>query len=110
MHGASYAGGIEWVTAAIDKRVDAIAPAIAWHSLLTVAVPRGPRQDRLGLGALRAPALPAANAAGRRAGPAHHSSFTSGLATGHFSPADRAWFESRGPGDALRRTRCGSRR
>ena len=35
MHGVSYAGGIEWVTAAIDNRVDAIAPAISWHSLLT---------------------------------------------------------------------------
>jgi predicted acyl esterase len=35
MTGASYAGGIELVAAAIDHRIDAIAPSIAWHSLLT---------------------------------------------------------------------------
>jgi len=35
MAGASYGGGIQFVTAAIDKRVDAITPQIAWHSLGT---------------------------------------------------------------------------
>ena len=35
MTGASYAGGIELVAAGIDRRIDAIAPDIAWHSLLT---------------------------------------------------------------------------
>jgi ABC-2 type transport system ATP-binding protein len=35
MTGASYAGGIELVAAAVDHRIDAIAPDIAWHSLLT---------------------------------------------------------------------------
>ncbi|MDT5014881.1 MAG: type transport system ATP-binding protein, partial [Mycobacterium sp.] len=35
MVGASYGGGIQLVTAAIDCRVDAIAPMIAWHSLTT---------------------------------------------------------------------------
>ena len=35
MTGASYAGGIELVSAGIDRRIDAIAPSIAWHSLLT---------------------------------------------------------------------------
>src|SRR4051812_34702011 len=35
MTGVSYAGGIELVSAAIDKRIDAIAPIIAWHSLTT---------------------------------------------------------------------------
>ena len=33
MVGASYGGGIQLVTAAIDHRVDAIVPTIAWHSL-----------------------------------------------------------------------------
>jgi ABC-2 type transport system ATP-binding protein len=100
MHGASYAGGIEWVTAAIDKRVDAIAPAISWHSLLTSLY----REDlaKTGWGsALYGAGLPAANAQGGGLDPHITSSFTSGLATGHFSAADRAWFDSRGPGDAL---------
>src|SRR3954451_10497891 len=35
MTGVSYAGGIELVTAPRDLRIDAIAPIIAWHSLLT---------------------------------------------------------------------------
>lgn len=35
MAGVSYGGGIQLVTAAIDKRVDAITPVIAWNSLLT---------------------------------------------------------------------------
>jgi ABC-2 type transport system ATP-binding protein len=35
MAGGSYGGAIQLVTAAIDKRVDAIVPDIAWHSLTT---------------------------------------------------------------------------
>lgn len=35
MVGASYGGGIQNVLAAIDDRVDAIAPQIAWHSLVS---------------------------------------------------------------------------
>ncbi len=35
MVGASYGGGIQLVTAAIDHRVDAIVPTIAWNNLNT---------------------------------------------------------------------------
>ena len=35
MVGASYGGGIQFATASEDCRVDAIAPTIAWHSLIT---------------------------------------------------------------------------
>jgi len=35
MVGASYGGGIQFATASEDCRVDAIAPTIAWHSLVT---------------------------------------------------------------------------
>lgn len=34
MVGGSYGGGIQWVTAGLDDRVDAIVPAISWNSLL----------------------------------------------------------------------------
>jgi ABC-2 type transport system ATP-binding protein len=100
MHGASYAGGIEFVTAAIDERVDAIAPAIAWHSLLTALY----REDTVKGGwssALYAAGLPAASAQGGGLDPHITSAFTSGLATGRLSAEDRAWFESRGPGAEL---------
>jgi ABC-2 type transport system ATP-binding protein len=39
MSGGSYAGGIQWVTDAIDHRVDAIAPEISWHNLLQSLYP-----------------------------------------------------------------------
>ena len=35
MSGGSYGGGIQLVTAAIDRRVDVIVPDIAWQSLVT---------------------------------------------------------------------------
>lgn len=35
MTGGSYGGGIQFTTAAIDHRIDAIVPVIAWHSLMT---------------------------------------------------------------------------
>jgi ABC-2 type transport system ATP-binding protein len=35
MVGASYGGGIQLVTAAIDERVDATVPTIAWNNLNT---------------------------------------------------------------------------
>src|SRR5436190_8519725 len=41
MSGGSYAGGIQWVTAARDHRIDAIAPEISWHNLLESLIPSG---------------------------------------------------------------------
>ena len=48
MVGASYGGGIQLVTAAIDHRVDAIVPTIAWHTLNSVAVQEPGVQEQLG--------------------------------------------------------------
>jgi ABC-2 type transport system ATP-binding protein len=41
MTGASYGGGIQLATAAIDHRVDAIVPTIGWNNLVDVLFPRG---------------------------------------------------------------------
>jgi ABC-2 type transport system ATP-binding protein len=94
MHGVSYAGGIELVAAAIDKRIDAIAPTIAWNSLLTSLY----KEDTVkgGWSAL----LYAAGQSGRL-DPHITSAFVTGASTGKLSAEDRAWFESRGPGDEL---------
>jgi ABC-2 type transport system ATP-binding protein len=94
MHGVSYAGGIELVAAGIDRRIDAIAPTIAWHSLLTSLY----KEETIkgGWSAL----LYAAGQTGRL-DPHITSAFTSGASTGKLSAEDRAWFESRGPGDEL---------
>lgn len=41
MVGASYGGGIQLSAAAIDHRIDAIVPTIAWNDLVDVLFPRG---------------------------------------------------------------------
>ena len=89
------AGSSSW-PAAIDKRIDAIVPTIAWHSLLTASTRR--RRSRAAgrrcssAAGHRPPA--ARTRTSRRRSPAAR-------ATGKLSAEDRAWFESRGPGDAL---------
>ncbi|WP_460354522.1 S15 peptidase family protein [Mycobacterium sp. ZZG] len=40
MVGASYGGGIQLAAAAIDRRIDAIVPTIAWNNLTDVLFPR----------------------------------------------------------------------
>lgn len=98
MHGVSYAGGIELVAAAIDRRIDAIAPSIAWHSLLTALY----REETVkgGWSAL----LYAAGQTGRL-DPHITSAFAGGATTGKLSAEDRAWFASRGPGRLVKRIR-----
>ena len=98
MHGVSYAGGIELVSAGIDKRIDAIAPSIAWHSLLTSLY----REETIkgGWSAL----LFAAGQTGQL-DPHITSAFGSGATTGKLSAEDRAWFASRGPAELVDRIR-----
>jgi len=96
MVGGSYGGGIQLVTAAIDRRVDAIVPDIAWHSLHTALY----KDDTVKTG-WSAILIAAAQAAGARLDPHIQSAFASGTTTGKLSADDVAWFESRGPGDDL---------
>lgn len=95
MTGVSYAGGIQLVAAAIDRRIDAIAPVIAWHSLISslykTQTVKGGWSSVL-----------YAAAAGHRTDPHITSAFTTGLTEGTLSPADAAWFASRGPGDLVK--------
>jgi ABC-2 type transport system ATP-binding protein len=105
MHGASYAGGIELVSAAIDRRIDVIAPDIAWHSLLTAlykeeTVKGGWAALLYGLGVPTSGLEGIVSPAGMQAGnldPHITSAFVSGASTGRLSAEDRAWFDSRGP-------------
>lgn len=113
MQGASYAGGIELVTAAIDPRVDAIAPVIAWHSLLTSlykedTIKSGWSALLYGLGTPSAGLEGIVSPAGMQTGaldPHIHSAFGSGVTTGRLSAEDRAWFASRGPAELVERIR-----
>src|SRR4051794_14231355 len=99
MAGASYGGGIQLVTAALDARVDAIAPVIAWHSLTTsLFKKRTPKTGWSNLLYVLAqshsldPHIKSANAASQAGEPA--------------SADDAAFFATRGPGDLVGRIKA----
>ena len=97
MEGASYGGGIQLVSAALDRRIDAIIPVIAWHSLVTSLDKDG--SPKAGWGSI----LYTLGEEGshHRLDPHIADSLQQGLATGRIPPDDVAWFRSRGPGDRL---------
>ena len=106
MSGGSYAGGIQWVTAAIDHRVDAIAPEISWHNLLQSLYPE--TVVKTGWGTLLYAAgltsvtggLDPRNPADPQTGnydPAIHQAFVEGSTTGQFSQGTQDFFAHRGP-------------
>jgi ABC-2 type transport system ATP-binding protein len=112
MAGASYGGGIQLVAAGLDKRIDAIAPTIAWHSLLTALFPEG--NIKLGWGSILIAAGVQGSAQGAGSSPAtatgrqdphFYSVVTNGAATGTTSQDDLDWMASHGPGDLLKRIR-----
>lgn len=111
MIGDSYGGGIQWVTAATDRRVDVITPSISWHSLVSSldkndTAKGGWGSLLFGLGAEGstvpgitggATGQPAGFQFGRMQDPATTQSFVDGVATGRFSQADKDFFAARGP-------------
>ena len=111
MSGGSYAGGIQWVTAARDHRVDAIAPEISWHNLLQSLYPEtvvktgwGTLLYAAGQTAVTGGADPM-DPAGPQTGnydPAIHQAFVEGSTTGTFSQATQDFFAHRGPDYLLR--------
>ncbi len=94
MVGGSYGGGIQLVLAAIDCRVDAIVPTIAWHSLTTSLYKAQTVKQGWGDQLYNF-------AKSRRLDPHITSAHDRGDATGSISAADQAWFASRGPGDLV---------
>ena len=94
MVGGSYGGGIQLVTAAIDCRVDAIVPIIAWHSLGTSLYKA--ETVKLGWAGVLSD-LPT----GAVTDPHVASAYRSGSATGVLSAEDRDWFLSRGPAELV---------
>ncbi|MDQ1480274.1 MAG: type transport system ATP-binding protein [Actinomycetota bacterium] len=96
MVGGSYGGGIQLVTAAIDCRVDAIVPVIAWHSLTTsLAKADTPKNGWASI------LIAATN--GRSVDPHIPHAYKSSITSGSISEADRTWFAQRGPGDLVGR-------
>src|SRR3954454_7207528 len=116
MAGMSYGGGIQWVTAAQDPRVDVIAPQISWHSLVSSldkanTAKGGWGSVLFGLGAegTTVPGVtgglggPAGFQFGRQQDPAANQALLHGLPTGEFTAADQAFFAARGPDFLLSR-------
>jgi ABC-2 type transport system ATP-binding protein len=99
MTGVSYAGGIELVSAPGDARIDAIAPIIAWHSLLSSLY----KEETVKGGWASILFTTGVAGSGNRLDPHIGSAFTSGLTTGRLSDEDRAWFASRGPAELVTR-------
>ncbi len=94
MVGVSYGGGIQLTTAAIDCRVDALVPNIAWHSLETSLFKA--RTVKQGWASVLT-----TTASGGQLDPHITSASASGTATGTLSEEDEAWFADRGPGDLV---------
>ncbi|MDP8909914.1 MAG: CocE/NonD family hydrolase, partial [Chloroflexota bacterium] len=113
MSGSSYGGGIQFVSAAIDPRIDAVVPDIAWHSLLTSvfrdgAVKTGWLSAICGGGevlALTGGIFGGGLQLGGTA-PELKRACVEGLAGGPISAASRQWLADRGPGDLVDRIRA----
>jgi ABC-2 type transport system ATP-binding protein len=99
MSGVSYGGGIQLVSAGLDRRIDAITPTIAWNALTSSlykdqTVKGGWGSVLVGL------------AASRPSVDSHvFSAFASGTATGKVSPDDEAFFASRATAPLVERIR-----
>jgi ABC-2 type transport system ATP-binding protein len=117
MAGPSYGGGIQWITAAIDPRVDVIAPQISWHSLVTSLDKANTAKGgwggilfALGAEGTTVPGVtgglsgqPAGFQFGRSQDPAANRALLDGASTGELTPADQAFFAARGPDFLLSR-------
>ena len=97
MVGGSYGGGIQFTSAALDCRIDAIVPEIAWHSLGTSLFPNNTVKG--GWGNLL---LQTASETGMHLDP-RISAGANAIATGVPSPAEVQFETSVGPGDLVSR-------
>ena len=96
MVGVSYGGGIQLVTAAIDHRIDAIVPTIAWNTLNDALYPN---QDfKTGWGTLLTAALLGTFA---RPNPAVYPAAVYGDLTTMLTQAQQDLLAARGPGGTL---------
>jgi ABC-2 type transport system ATP-binding protein len=88
--GGSYGGGIQLTT--VDPRIDAIAPEIAWNSLITSLYPDNIFKS--GWGSILAAALAFT---GARVNPAIYEGIFTGALFGFLSPSSQAVLASVGP-------------
>jgi len=94
MVGGSYGGGIQFVSAATDCRVDAIVPTIAWHSLTTSLNKADTAKSGWS-------AILTNLASSDHVDPETTAAYQSGVVDGTTTPSQLAWFASRGPAQLL---------
>lgn len=94
MVGASYGGGIQLVTAAIDCRVDAIVPTTAWHSLESSLYRSGIAKAGWAGRLTEVSAIASVD-------PVVASANESAQLTGRMADDDLEWFRDRGPGELV---------
>jgi ABC-2 type transport system ATP-binding protein len=97
MAGGSYGGGIQLVAAAIDHRIDAIVPDIAWNSLITSLY-----KNNTGKAGWAGLLYLAGHAAGRL-NPLIGESYQAQAAGMPLTAAELAFYRSRGPGNLVAR-------
>jgi putative CocE/NonD family hydrolase len=111
MVGGSYAGGIQLNAAAVDDRIDAIVPRIAWHDLNYSLQPNGVVKTVWGAGlyavgvagsrtrVVSGDASPRTRVddASRGLDPNVHRAFAEGVALNGYSEASEAYFAARSP-------------
>ena len=113
MAGPSYGGGIQFISAARDSRIDVITPTIPWHNLLSALYPReslraGWNLVLVGAGIPTSVAQGFFSPAGIQTGHQSehfYSAVTGGVSTGMLSEADKAWFQEHGPDFLLSKVR-----
>jgi ABC-2 type transport system ATP-binding protein len=97
MVGGSYGGGIQLVSAAIDHRIDAIVPDIAWHSLATSLAKNRTAKSGWGI-----PLYLAALAAKAKLDPHIVGSANAENTSFQVSPANQSFYAARGPGNLVK--------
>lgn len=95
MVGGSYGGGIQLVAAAIDCRVDAIVPIVAWHSLQSSLYKN--KTVKVGWAKVLSDASIMSNI-----DPHIRSASDSAMTGGSLSDEDLQWFIDRGPGHLVK--------
>jgi ABC-2 type transport system ATP-binding protein len=114
MDGPSYGGGIQFITAARDQRIDAITPTIAWHSLnralyRSEVVKSGWDLALVGAGIPTSTIPGVFSPAGVQTGnqsDLFYDAVVDGLSTGQLSPEFQQWLREHGPDFLLDRIKA----
>jgi ABC-2 type transport system ATP-binding protein len=113
MSGLSYGATIQYVAAALDRRIDAIMPDSGWHSLISALFKDGAVKTSW-LNALCTTGAPSGLTGGLLGAPGaqlggvdpHLTTACVDGVAGNLSVADRRWFEAIGPGALVGRIRA----